>query len=65
MMTHFVRSLRKNLDEYFKTVVEANGNGGANDWAAYRYQVGVATGIKKARYIVDDLYKQLNKGDEE
>lgn len=48
MMTHFIRSLRKELDEDFKTIVEANGNGGASDWAAYRYQVGVANGLKKS-----------------
>lgn len=65
MMTHFVRSLRKALDEDFKTIVEANGNGGASDWAAYRYQVGIANGLKRARYIVDDIYKKLNNGDEE
>ena len=65
MMTHFVRSLRKELDDDLQKVVEANGNGGASDWAAYRYQVGIATGLKKARHIADELYKQLNNGDEE
>lgn len=65
MMTHFVRSLRKALDEAAQAVVEANGNGGASDWAAYRYQVGVANGLKKARHIADELYKQFNNGDEE
>ena len=65
MMTHFVRSLRKELDDDLQKVVEANGNRGASDWAAYRYQVGVANGLKRARYIVDDIYKKLNNGDEE
>lgn len=65
MMTHFVRSLRKELDEASQAVVEANGSGCASDWASYRYQVGIATGLKKARHIADELYKQLNSGDEE
>lgn len=65
MMTHFIRSLRKELDEDFKTIVESNGSGGSSDWAAYRYQVGVANGLKRARNLVDELYKQLNNGDAE
>lgn len=65
MMSYFIQSLRRALDEAAQAVVEANGNGGASDWAAYRYQVGVANGLKKARHIADELYKQLNSGDEE
>ena len=64
-MTHFVRSLRKELDEASKVVVDANGSGCANDWADYKYKVGVANGLKRARHLVDELYKQLNNGDEE
>lgn len=65
MMTHFVRSLRKELDDDLQKVVESNGSGGSSDWAAYRYQVGVANGLKRARNMADELYKQLNNGDEE
>jgi len=65
MMTHFVRSLRKELDEAYQAVVDANGSGCANDWADYKYKVGVSTGLKRARDTVDDIYKQLNSGDEE
>ena len=65
MMTHFVRSLRKELDEAYQAVVDANGSGCANDWANYKYKVGVSTGLKRARNLVDELYKQLNNGDEE
>jgi hypothetical protein len=65
MMTHFVRSLRKALDEAYQAVVEANGKGTASDWADYNYKVGVSTGLKRARNMVDELYKQLNNGDEE
>jgi len=65
MMTHFVRSLRKELDEAYQVVVDANGSGCANDWADYKYKVGVANGLKRARNLVDELYKQLNNGDAE
>ncbi|MBK8184655.1 MAG: hypothetical protein IPK63_17995 [Candidatus Competibacteraceae bacterium] len=47
MMTHFVRSLRKELDEAYQAVVDANGSGCANDWADYKYKVGVSTGLKE------------------
>lgn len=65
MMTHFVRSLRKELDESYQAVLEANGKGTASDWAEYNYKAGVANGLKRARNLVDELYKQLNNGDEE
>lgn len=65
MMTHFVRSLRKELDEAYQAVAEANGKGTAKDWADYNYKAGVANGLKRARDTVDDIYKQLNSGDEE
>ena len=65
MMTHFVRSLRKELDESYQAVLDANGSGCANDWADYKYKVGFANGLKRARNMADELYKQLNNGDEE
>lgn len=65
MMSYFIQSLRRELDDDLQKVVESNGSGGSSDWAAYRYQVGVANGLKRARHIVDDIYKKLNNGDAE
>ncbi len=61
MMSYFIQSLRRELDEEYQSVVEANGKGTASDWAEYNYKAGVATGLKRARNMVDDLYKKLNK----
>jgi len=65
MMSYFIQSLRRELDEAYQVVVDANGSGCANDWADYKYKAGVASGLKRARNMADELYKQLNNGDEE
>jgi hypothetical protein len=65
MMSYFIQSLRRALDEEYQSIVEENGKGTASDWAEYNYKAGVSTGLKRARNLVDELYKQLNNGDEE
>lgn len=59
MIVDFARALRQELDAAQMAIVQQTGMGGATDWAAYRYQVGVAHGLQRASQKVTDMLQQF------
>lgn len=65
MIVEFMRAVREKLAADLANNVESTGKGAATSWDDYRYRVGIATGLQRARNAIDDVYKQFMKGDEE
>ena len=64
MITDYVRKVRAELDSEIERETGSTGRGSAKNFDDYRYRVGIYTGLKRARDLVDSIFKQYLNDDE-
>lgn len=64
MIVEFVRELRVELDSEIERITKAVVNGSAANWEDYKRMIGITTGLKKAREMVDSVYNQYLNNEE-
>ena len=64
MITAFVREIRMELDAELERIMKAMMNGSAGSWEDYKRMIGIVTGLRKSRDMIDSIYSQyLNNED--
>ncbi len=64
MISDFMRELEQVLRYEMESLAKSTGVGCAQDWADYKYRVGIVTGYTRALEKATDLYqKYLNDED--
>lgn len=61
-LPEFVHLLRKELDRDVDDLAIPLLGGGASDFPAYREQIGIIAGLRRARWLLDELVKKAGEG---
>jgi hypothetical protein len=64
-MDETLEYLIKQIEERRRNIERSLGDGSAKDYPAYQYLVGNIQGLLTIRYIIEDLAKRMESGQDE
>jgi hypothetical protein len=64
-MNETLEYLIRQIEERRKSIERSLGDGSAKDYPSYQYLVGNIQGLLTIKYIIEDLAKRMESGEDE